>query len=92
MLLLNKTLLRLAKGLWGWICAITAVRLLYLAAVTGFAASISSLIGNMVNASISGQQAGVGGRTRRFVVVGDGRHDRDPVIDGKIRLFQDLVG
>ena len=41
MLLINKTLLRLAKGLWGWICAITAVRLFSLAAVTRFAASIS---------------------------------------------------
>lgn len=58
MLLINKTLLRLAKGLWGWIAAITAVRLFSLAAVTHFAASISALLGGMVYASVSPTQAG----------------------------------
>ena len=58
MLLINKTLLRLAKGLWGWIAAITAVRLFSLAAVTHFAASISALLGGMVYASVSPAQAG----------------------------------
>ena len=58
MLLIDKTLLRLAKGLWGWICAITAVRLFSLAAITRFAASISALIGKLVDTAISPEQAG----------------------------------
>ena len=32
MLLLNKTLLRMARGLWGWICLITALKMVSLAA------------------------------------------------------------
>ena len=56
MLLIDKTLLRLAKGLWGWIFAILAVRLLALAAITHFSATISSLIGDLVHASASSEQ------------------------------------
>ena len=37
MLLLNKTLLRMAKGLWGWIFLITALKLLTLVGTAAFA-------------------------------------------------------
>ncbi len=49
MLLLNKTLIRLAKGLWGWIIAIVALRFLSLIAITRFAGQISGFLGNMVS-------------------------------------------
>ena len=41
MLLINKTLLKLAKGLWGWIIAIAAVRFIALISMTYFAEIIA---------------------------------------------------
>lgn len=53
MLLLDKTLMRLAKGLWGWIMAIVFVRFLSLVGVTYFAKIISSFLGELFQPSIS---------------------------------------
>lgn len=49
MLLLNKTLLKLAKGLWGWIIAIVCVRFLALIGITNFAQVIAGFLGNLFN-------------------------------------------
>lgn len=53
MLLLDKTLLRLSKGLWGWILLITAVRFLTLIGITSFSVTLSSFLGNMFHPSFS---------------------------------------
>lgn len=49
MLLIDKTLLRLSKGLWGWICLIAGVRLLALILLTSFAKVMGSFLGTMFN-------------------------------------------
>ena len=43
MLLLNKTLLHMAKGLWGWILSITAAKLVVLVGTAWFAQSIGEI-------------------------------------------------
>ncbi len=48
MLLLDKTLLKLGKGLWGWIFLITAVRLAALIGITEFASVIGTSLGAML--------------------------------------------
>lgn len=58
MLLLNRTLIKMAKGLWGWIIAITALKMAALAAVTRFARVISGFLGNMDSPQMSAAQAG----------------------------------
>jgi len=45
MLLLNKTLLRLARGLWQWILAIAAVSFLTLVGTTALAEIVSQFLG-----------------------------------------------
>ncbi len=47
MLLLDKTLLRLSKGLWGWILAIAAVHLLSLIFLTKFSQILGSYLGSV---------------------------------------------
>lgn len=47
MLLINKTLLRLTRGLWPWILAISAVNFLALAGTTALAEIIGSFLGNL---------------------------------------------
>lgn len=47
MLLLNKTLLRLAKGLWQWILAIAAVSFLTLVGTTALAEIVSQFLGSL---------------------------------------------
>lgn len=47
MLLLNKTLLRLARGLWQWILAITAVSFLTLVGTTALAEIVSQFLGSL---------------------------------------------
>ena len=47
MLLLNKTLLRLARGLWKWILAITAVSFLTLVGTTALAEIVSQFLGSL---------------------------------------------
>ena len=47
MLLLNKTLLRLARGLWQWILAIAAVSVLTLLGTTALAEIVSQFLGSL---------------------------------------------
>lgn len=47
MLLLNKTLLRLARGLWQWILAIAAVSFLKLVGTTALAEIVSQFLGSL---------------------------------------------
>ncbi|MBR4162707.1 MAG: ABC transporter ATP-binding protein [Solobacterium sp.] len=53
MLLIDKTLLKLSKGLWRWILLITAVRFVILVATTNFAMVIGSFLGNMFSLSVT---------------------------------------
>ncbi len=52
MLLLDKTLMKLSKGLWGYIVAIVFVRFLSLVGITYFAKFISSFLGQIFSATI----------------------------------------
>ena len=52
MLLLDKTLMRLSKGLWKWIILIVVVRFLSLVGITYFAKSISSFLGQIFSSTI----------------------------------------
>ena len=58
MLLLNKTLLRMAKGLWGWIFLITALKLLTLVGTAAFAQIISGFLGDLVSPQMTAAAAG----------------------------------
>jgi len=49
MLLLDKTLLKMTKGLWGWILSLVVIRVCSLVMITSFATRISYFLGNMVN-------------------------------------------
>ena len=51
MLLIDRTLLRLAKGLWGWILAIALVRFVALVCMTRFAGVIGGSLGEMLSGS-----------------------------------------
>ncbi len=48
MLLLDRTLLKLAKGLWKWIIAITAVRFLALIGIARFASAVGLYLGSVL--------------------------------------------
>lgn len=52
MLLLDKTLMKLSKGLWGWIIAIVVVRFLSLVGITYFAKYISLFLGQIFSSTI----------------------------------------
>lgn len=52
MLLIDKTLLKLSKGLWGWIITIVIVRFFTLVGITYFAKSISSFLGQIYTGMI----------------------------------------
>ena len=52
MLLLDKTLMRLSKGLWKWIILIVVVRFLSLVGITYFAKNISSFLGQIFSSTI----------------------------------------
>lgn len=58
MLLLNKTLLRMAKGLWGWIFLITALKLLTLVGTAAFAQIISGFLGDLASPQMTAAAAG----------------------------------
>lgn len=58
MLLLNKTLLQLAKGLWGWILSITALKLVVLVGTALFAQSIGGFLGTLDSPSLTGEAMG----------------------------------
>ncbi len=47
MLLLNRTLIKMAKGLWGWILTITGLKLVTLVGMTYFVRTISAYLGNL---------------------------------------------
>ena len=49
MLLLDKTLLKMTKGLWGWILSLVVIRVCSLVMITSFATRISYFWGNMTN-------------------------------------------
>ena len=49
MLLLDKTLLKMTKGLWGWILSLVGIRVCSLVMITSFATRISYFLGNMMN-------------------------------------------
>ena len=60
MLLLNRTLLHMAKGLWGWIFVITGLKLAVLAGTAAFARIISGFLGNAASPDLTfaqGRQA-----------------------------------
>ena len=52
MLLLNKTLLRLARGLWQWILAIAAVSFLTLVGTTALAEIVSQFLGSLFDPQV----------------------------------------
>ena len=58
MLLLNKTLLRMARGLWRWILLITGLKLAALIGLTAFARIISSFLGNVNSPELTAADAG----------------------------------
>lgn len=58
MLLLNRTLLQLAKGLWGWILSITALKLVVLVGTALFAQSIGGFLGALDSPSLTGEAMG----------------------------------
>ena len=49
MLLLDKTLLKMAKGLWIWIISLVVIRVCSLVMITDFASNISYFLGNMMS-------------------------------------------
>lgn len=58
MLLMNRTLLRMARGLWGWILAIALLKLVTLAGIAGFARVLSGFLGNLTSPEMTTAQAG----------------------------------
>ena len=53
MLLLDKTLLKMTKGLWIWIVSLVVIRICSLVMITNFASSISYFLGNMMSPSFT---------------------------------------
>lgn len=51
MLLLDKTLLKMTKGLWIWIISLVVIRVCSLVMITNFASNISYFLGNMMSPS-----------------------------------------
>lgn len=49
MLLLDKTLLKMTKGLWIWIISLVVIRVCSLVMITNFASNISYFLGNMMS-------------------------------------------
>ena len=53
MLLLEKTLLKMTKGLWIWIISLVVIRVCSLVMITNFASNISYFLGNMMSPSFT---------------------------------------
>ena len=53
MLLLDKTLLKMTKGLWIWIISLVVIRVCSLVMITNFASNISYFLGNMMSPSFT---------------------------------------
>ena len=49
MLLINKTLWRLARGLWGWIITIALLKVAALAGTALFARTVSGFLGSVLS-------------------------------------------
>jgi len=58
MLLINRNLIRLAHGLWGWILSIVLVRLLTLIGMTWFSRIVAGFLGELTNPEMTMAQAG----------------------------------
>ena len=58
MLLLNRTLIRMAKGLWGWIFLITALKLGTLIGTALFASILSGTLGSLTALDMTAAKAG----------------------------------
>ncbi len=58
MLLLNKTLIRMSRGLWGWISVIVGLKLITLVGTARFAQIISGFLGNIASPSLTVADAG----------------------------------
>lgn len=58
MLLLNRTLIRMAKGLWGWILAIVGLKMITLMGTALFAGAISGFLGNLYSPMFTAAEAG----------------------------------
>lgn len=57
MLLLNKNLIKMAKGLWGWIILISLLKIVVLIGGTEFAGVIAKFLGNLLTLDMSVSQA-----------------------------------
>ncbi len=53
MLLINKSLIKLAKGLWGWIFAIVFVRLCTMVGMTYFSKIVAGFLGELTNPAMT---------------------------------------
>lgn len=58
MLLLNRTLLKMAKGLWGWMGVIVGLKMVTLVGTTMFAKTISQFLGNLYAPNLTWEEAG----------------------------------
>jgi len=58
MLLIDRNLIRLARGLWGWISAIVLVRLCTLIGMTHFSRAVAGFLGELTDPSMTMEQAG----------------------------------
>ncbi len=58
MLLMNKTLIRMARGLWGWMGAIVLCRLLTLVGTASFARTVSGFLGDLTSPAMTLAEAG----------------------------------
>ena len=58
MLLLNRTLIRMSKGLWGWILTIAGLKMVTLMGTAAFAQIISGFLGSLDSPEMTAAQAG----------------------------------
>ena len=58
MLLLNRTLMKMAKGLWGWMGVIVGLKMVTLVGTTMFAKTISQFLGNLYAPNLTWAEAG----------------------------------
>lgn len=59
MLLINSTLLKMSKGLWGWILAIAGLKMVTLMGTAAFSRTISGFLGNLASPSMTAAGAGL---------------------------------
>lgn len=61
LLLLNRTLIRMSKGLWGWILTIAGLKMVTLMGTASFAQIISGFLGSLDSPEMTGGPGRVGG-------------------------------